>query len=108
MSRLKTGIPDLDLILGGGLEQGSLVILAGAPGTGKTILAQQICFANATRTSGSTGKRAAPTSGAALQSRSEIESGRCQFLAGTGITPSWLSNWTMSKYRRVSTSSSFS
>jgi circadian clock protein KaiC len=48
MSRLKTGIPDLDLILGGGLEPGSLVVLAGAPGTGKTILAQQICFANAT------------------------------------------------------------
>src|SRR6202022_2078269 len=48
MGRLRTGLPDLDLILGGGLESGSLVILAGAPGTGKTILAQQICFANAT------------------------------------------------------------
>src|SRR6202171_83642 len=48
MGRLRTGVPDLDLILGGGLEPGSLVILAGAPGTGKTILAQQICFSNAT------------------------------------------------------------
>ena len=48
MGRVRTGIPDLDLILGGGLEPGSLVIVAGAPGTGKTILAQQICFANAT------------------------------------------------------------
>src|ERR1700737_5519159 len=48
VGRLRTGIPDLDLILGGGLEPGSLVIIAGAPGTGKTILAQQICFANAT------------------------------------------------------------
>jgi len=48
MERLRTGIPDLDLILGGGLEPGSLVMVAGAPGTGKTILAQQICFANAT------------------------------------------------------------
>jgi len=48
MGRLRTGIADLDLILGGGLEPGSLVIVAGAPGTGKTILAQQICFANAT------------------------------------------------------------
>src|SRR6202035_1321474 len=48
MGRLRTGVTDLDLILGGGLEAGSLVILAGAPGTGKTILAQQICFANAT------------------------------------------------------------
>ena len=30
------------------MEPGSVVVLAGAPGTGKTILAQQICFANAT------------------------------------------------------------
>ncbi|HZK50296.1 MAG TPA: ATPase domain-containing protein, partial [Actinomycetota bacterium] len=39
---------ELDLVLGGGLEPGSLVILAGPPGTGKTLLAQQICFSNAT------------------------------------------------------------
>ncbi len=36
------------MILDGGLEPGSVVIHAGAPGTGKTIMAQQICFANAT------------------------------------------------------------
>src|SRR6202022_3851215 len=48
MGRLRTGIGVLDLILGGGAEPGSVVILAGAPGTGKTILGQQICFANAT------------------------------------------------------------
>ena len=48
MKRLPTGIDELDLVLGGGLEPGSLVVLAGAPGTGKTILAQQICFAAAT------------------------------------------------------------
>ena len=48
MGRLKTGIRDLDVVLGGGLEPGALVVLAGAPGSGKTILAQQICFANAT------------------------------------------------------------
>ena len=45
---LPTGVPGLDLVLGGGLEQGALVVLAGGPGTGKTILAQQICFARAT------------------------------------------------------------
>lgn len=48
MKRLSTGLADLDLILGGGLEPGSVVVLAGPPGAGKTILAQQICFANAT------------------------------------------------------------
>ncbi|GAA3395138.1 ATPase domain-containing protein [Cryptosporangium minutisporangium] len=48
MTRLSTGLADLDLILGGGLLAGSVVVLAGPPGSGKTILAQQICFANAT------------------------------------------------------------
>jgi hypothetical protein len=35
----------LDLVLNGGLEPGAVVVVAGAPGTGKTILAQQMCFA---------------------------------------------------------------
>jgi circadian clock protein KaiC len=48
MKRLATGIPELDLVLGGGIPIGSLVVFAGGPGTGKTILAQQICFAAAT------------------------------------------------------------
>jgi len=48
VNRLLTGVPGLDVVLGGGLEPGSVTVLAGAPGTGKTILAQQICFANAT------------------------------------------------------------
>lgn len=48
MKRLATGVPGLDLALGGGLEAGSTTVLAGPSGTGKTILAQQICFNNAT------------------------------------------------------------
>lgn len=48
MKRLATGIPRLDTVLGGGLPLGSLIVVAGSPGTGKTILAQQICFSNGT------------------------------------------------------------
>ena len=48
MTRIPTGSLGLDLVLGGGLERGGVIVLAGPPGTGKTILAQQVCFANAT------------------------------------------------------------
>ena len=48
MKRLPTSVPGLDMVLGGGLEPGSVTVVAGPPGTGKTILVQQICFANAT------------------------------------------------------------
>lgn len=48
MKRLSTGIAALDTVLGGGLPVGSLIVVAGSPGTGKTILAEQICFANGT------------------------------------------------------------
>jgi circadian clock protein KaiC len=48
VERWTTGIAELDLVLDGGLPGGSLVVVAGGPGTGKTILAQQVCFANAT------------------------------------------------------------
>src|SRR5437763_3122773 len=46
--KLLTGVPGLDEILGGGLPEFSFNIVAGAPGGGKTTLAHQIVFANAT------------------------------------------------------------
>jgi circadian clock protein KaiC len=46
--KLPTGVPGLDEILGGGLPELSFNIIAGAPGGGKTTLAHQIVFANAT------------------------------------------------------------
>ena len=43
-----TGVPGLDAVLGGGLPEYSFNMIAGGPGAGKTTLAQQIVFANAT------------------------------------------------------------
>ena len=46
---LRTGVRGLDDILGGGIPEFSFNIIAGTPGCGKTTLAHQIVFANATR-----------------------------------------------------------
>jgi circadian clock protein KaiC len=47
MQRLTTGRGELDAILGGGFPRNAIHVIMGAPGTGKTILAEQLCFANA-------------------------------------------------------------
>jgi circadian clock protein KaiC len=46
--KLPTGVLGLDDILGGGIPEFSFNIIAGTPGCGKTTLAHQIVFANAT------------------------------------------------------------
>ncbi len=46
--KLPTGVAGLDEIVGGGLPEFSFNIVAGAPGSGKTTLAHQFVFANAT------------------------------------------------------------
>jgi len=46
--RLRTGVPGLDEILGGGLPEYSFNLLAGPPGSGKTTLAHQMMFTLAT------------------------------------------------------------
>ena len=43
-----SGVPGLDTVLGGGLPEYSFNLIAGGPGSGKTILAHQMMFANAT------------------------------------------------------------
>jgi circadian clock protein KaiC len=45
---LPTGVPGLDQVLGGGLPALSFNLIAGGPGSGKTTLAMQVVFANAT------------------------------------------------------------
>jgi circadian clock protein KaiC len=47
--RLETGIPNLDAILHGGLPKGSVSVIAGPPGSGKTTLTHQMCFHHASQ-----------------------------------------------------------
>jgi circadian clock protein KaiC len=48
IERLPSGQRRLDAILGGGLVRHSINVIAGLPGSGKTLLAQQYVFTNAT------------------------------------------------------------
>jgi DNA repair protein radA len=47
-SRISTGLRDLDLVLGGGIVQGGVVLLAGQPGIGKSTLLLQLSAQAAT------------------------------------------------------------
>ena len=47
-TRITTGNPQADAVLGGGFPANSINILMGEPGTGKTLFAEQLLFANAT------------------------------------------------------------
>ncbi len=48
IKKLPSGVVGLDEVLGGGLPEFSFNLIAGGPGCGKTTLAHQIIFANAT------------------------------------------------------------
>lgn len=47
LDRVTTGVQGLDLILGGGFVRGGAYVVQGRPGTGKTILTNQVCFHHA-------------------------------------------------------------
>ncbi len=49
--RLQTGMPDIDAVLGGGLVAGSVNLIAGQPGIGKSTLLLQLAHAVASTTS---------------------------------------------------------
>ena len=49
LQRVTTGVPGLDTVLNGGLVQDGVYLVEGAPGSGKTILGNQICFHQAAR-----------------------------------------------------------
>lgn len=47
LERIPTGVPGLDRVLKGGLVRGATYLVMGRPGTGKTTLGNQLCFARA-------------------------------------------------------------
>src|SRR5690606_19556868 len=47
IARIATGVRNLDDLFFGGVPAGSVTVVGGSPGAGKTILTQQICFHNA-------------------------------------------------------------
>ncbi|MDB6001421.1 MAG: Non-specific serine/threonine protein kinase, partial [Rhizobacter sp.] len=49
LRRLPSGIPGLDTVLGGGFFESGVYIVHGLPGSGKTILANQICYGHVAR-----------------------------------------------------------
>jgi circadian clock protein KaiC len=44
LERFASGVEGLDVVLSGGFFRGGLYLIQGAPGTGKTTIANQICF----------------------------------------------------------------
>lgn len=59
MEMMPTGIARLDAITGGGIPKGAFIMLVGEPGSGKTVLAQQLCFNWAKRQENNQDKRKA-------------------------------------------------
>lgn len=47
LERIRSGIDDLDAVLGGGIPAQSITVVAGDPGSGKTVMALQLLFAAA-------------------------------------------------------------
>lgn len=50
LERISTGISELDRLLGGGMVKGSLILLGGEPGIGKSTLALQLALAMKSKT----------------------------------------------------------
>src|SRR3989344_1381728 len=49
VERIKSGIPGLDEMMGGGIPKGNLVVLSGDPGSGKTLLCWQFIYDGITK-----------------------------------------------------------
>ncbi|PIN85315.1 MAG: hypothetical protein COV47_02855 [Candidatus Diapherotrites archaeon CG11_big_fil_rev_8_21_14_0_20_37_9] len=49
VKRIKSGIPGLDEMMGGGIPKGNLVVISGDPGSGKTLMCWQFLWKGATK-----------------------------------------------------------
>lgn len=84
--RVKTGFNELDRVLGGGLVNGSLVLLGGEPGIGKSTLILQIC--NKIKTNGKVLYVSGEESGEQIKMRADrlgINKDTILFLSETNI-----------------------
>lgn len=85
-SRYKTGYEELDRVLGGGLVQGSLILLGGEPGIGKSTLILQIC--DKVKTDGMVLYISGEESGSQIKMRADrlnIKNDNIMFLGETSI-----------------------
>jgi DNA repair protein RadA/Sms len=85
--RFSTGIGELDRVLGGGAVQGSMVLVGGAPGIGKSTLMLQICsslckFAKVLYVSGEESEHQLKLRAKRLQ----VESGQLYVLSETSLS----------------------
>ncbi len=85
-SRITTGLSELDRVLGGGLVTGSVILLGGDPGIGKsTLLLQTMAFLSAkTKTLYVTGEES-PKQVKLRSHRLELNSDKMQLLADTQV-----------------------
>jgi len=49
IKKVEIGVPGLDMMLGGGLPEGRVILVTGGPGTGKTILCSEFLYYGATK-----------------------------------------------------------
>ena len=81
--RIPTGIGEIDRVLGGGLVPGSVVLLGGEPGIGKSTLLLQAAAGLATRTgSGGTGCNVLYATGEESAGQVRLRAGRLGLLEG--------------------------
>lgn len=87
LTRINTGISEFDRVLGGGLVSGSVTLLGGDPGVGKsTLLLQSLCHLNQTQTTTLyVSGEESPEQVAIRAQRMQLPTKQCRLLASTQV-----------------------